>query len=107
MFSLTSRSLVKLQNQVRSFAAKSKGTTPKNFQATFDLSPELTEIVGTDNATRQDALKGIWTYIKANNLQDPSNKRNIIADTNLEKVFGQPTATMFEIMKLMSPHIKK
>jgi chromatin remodeling complex protein RSC6 len=30
----------------------------------------------------------MWVYIKDKNLQDPKDKRNILADDNLKKVFG-------------------
>ncbi len=85
-------------------ASTSKGK-PKALQAAFNLSPELGAVVGSSIATRQEALKGIWAYIKVNNLQDPDSKRVIVPDEKLKAVFGQERATMYEVMKLMAPHI--
>ena len=67
----------------------------------------LAAVVGTDMCTRQEALKGVWAYIKANDLQNPAAKREILPDEKLKAVFGQDKATMYEVMKLISPHILK
>jgi upstream activation factor subunit UAF30 len=48
----------------------------------------------------------IWAYIKKHNLQDPKNKRNILADDKLKAVFGgKKTVTMFEMTALVSKHL--
>jgi chromatin remodeling complex protein RSC6 len=44
------------------------------------VSPELEAVVGPGPMTRAEVTKRIWDYIKGNNLQNPSNKRNILAD---------------------------
>ena len=71
------------------------------------MSAPLAAVVGTDMCTRQEALKGVWAYIKANDLQNPAAKREILPDEKLKAVFGQDKATMYEVMKLISPHILK
>jgi chromatin remodeling complex protein RSC6 len=48
----------------------------------------------------------MWDYIRKNNLQNPENKREIVADDTLRKVFGKDRATMFEMNKLLSNHLK-
>ena len=88
-------------------SASSAPPVKQKQQPVCSLSPELAAVVGKDSASRQEALKGVWAYIKANDLQDPLNKRSIIADTTLQAVFKQETATMYEVMKLMSPHVRK
>jgi chromatin remodeling complex protein RSC6 len=50
-------------------------------------------------------VKLVWDYIKANNLQNPSNKRNILADGKLRKVFGKEEVTMFELTGLLGKHL--
>jgi len=63
-------------------------------------------VVGTGPMPRLDVVEGLWAYIKANNLQDPKNKRNINADANIKKVFnGKAAVNMFEITKLVSKHL--
>jgi len=44
-------------------------------------------------------------YIKAHNLQNPANKRNVLADAKLEAVFGKKEATMFEMAGFVSKHL--
>ncbi|NGX43189.1 MAG: DNA topoisomerase 1 [Chlamydiae bacterium] len=72
------------------------------------LSPELQAIVGAEEATRGDALKKVWVYIKANNLQDPNNKRIINPDETLAKLFGSSEPLdMFKMAGILSQHIGK
>lgn len=73
----------------------------------LELSPELEAVVGKGPLARGEVVKKIWDYIKKNNLQNPSNKRNILADEKLKKVFGgKSEVTMFEMTKLVSAHLK-
>ena len=44
-------------------------------------------------------------YIKAENLQDTTNKRNINADDKLLPVFGKPQVTMFELVGIVGKHL--
>ncbi|MFW2831202.1 SWIB/MDM2 domain-containing protein [Sphingomonas sp. ID0503] len=69
-------------------------------------SAELAAIVGKDPLTRADVVSKVWEYIKKNNLQNPENKREILADDKLEKVFGTKKVTMFEMNKHFSGHLK-
>lgn len=55
---------------------------------------------------RSEVVKKLWVYIKKNNLQNPKNKRNIIADDKLKPVFGgKAEVNMFEMTKLVSKHL--
>ncbi len=87
---------------VRHMSTSSGGSKPL-----VNLSAELAAVVGSSSITRQEALKGVWAYIKANNLQDPMKKREIVPDEKLRAVFGKDRATMYEVMKLMGPHMTK
>jgi len=70
------------------------------------LSPDLEAVVGKGPMPRSEVVKGLWAYIKKNNLQDSVNKRNINADASLKKVFdGKATVNMFEMTKLVSKHL--
>ncbi|KAK7253196.1 hypothetical protein RIF29_37719 [Crotalaria pallida] len=72
------------------------------------VSPEMQALVGVPEISRTQALKLIWAHIKANNLQDPENKRVIICDEKLKKVFaGRDQVGMLEIAGLISPHFLK
>ena len=69
-------------------------------------SPELGAIVGEKPMTRSDVVSKIWDYIKKNDLQNPQDKREILADDKLEKIFGKKKASMFEMNKHISGHLK-
>ena len=69
-------------------------------------SKELGAIVGTAPIPRTEVIAKVWDHIRKNNLQNPENKREILADAKLKAVFGQDKATMFEMNKLLSPHLK-
>jgi chromatin remodeling complex protein RSC6 len=68
------------------------------------LSPELEAVVGPGPLARTDVTKKLWEYIKKHDLQNPANKRNILADDKLKPLFGKDEVTMFEMTKLVSPH---
>lgn len=73
----------------------------------MELSPELEEVVGKGPLPRGEVVKKMWEYIKAHNLQNPQNKRNILADDKLKPLFGgKGEVTMFEMTKLVSTHLK-
>lgn len=69
------------------------------------LSPELQAVVGAGPMPRSEVVKKIWEYIKKNDLQNPQNKRNILADDKLRVIFGKDEVTMFEMTKLVSGHM--
>lgn len=72
----------------------------------LSLSPQLEAVVGPGPMPRGQVVKKVWEYIKANNLQNPENKRNIFADDKLRPLFGgKDEVTMFEMTKLLSAHI--
>ena len=76
------------------------------FMKPMTVSPELAEVVGKGPIPRSEVVKEIWVYIKKHDLQNPKNKRNIIADDKLKTVFGgKSEVTMFEMTKLVSQHL--
>jgi upstream activation factor subunit UAF30 len=86
-------------------ASAPKATAGTGFTKPMTLSPELAAVIGSTPLPRTEVTKKIWEYIKANNLQDAANKRNINADAKLKPIFGKPQVTMFEMTKLLSAHI--
>lgn len=76
------------------------------FMKPMNLSPELEAVVGKGPMPRSEVVKQLWVYIKKNDLQNPANKRNILADDKLKPVFGgKAEVTMFEMTKLVSAHL--
>ncbi|MDR0786566.1 MAG: SWIB/MDM2 domain-containing protein [Gemmatimonadota bacterium] len=67
---------------------------------------KLSVIVGATPLTRAELTKKIWDYVKKNNLQDPNDKRSIVADAKLKPIFGKDKVTMFEMTKLVNQHVK-
>ncbi len=80
--------------------------TNSAFMKPMNISPELAAIVGSGPMPRSEVVKKLWVYIKAHNLQDTKDRRNINADANLKKVFdGKAVVNMFEMTKLVSKHL--
>lgn len=68
-------------------------------------SAALAAVVGADPLPRTEVVKKVWEYIKANNLQNPANKRNVICDLKLKAIMGKDEVTMFEMTGLLGKHL--
>ncbi|WP_375391843.1 SWIB/MDM2 domain-containing protein [uncultured Sphingomonas sp.] len=68
-------------------------------------SPELAEIVGKADLPRSEVVSKVWDYIKKNDLQDAKDRRQINGDDKLQKIFGKPSVSMFEMNKHLSAHL--
>ena len=54
-----------------------------------EISPKLAAFLKQGNTmSRTEVVKGLWEYIREHNLQNPDNKREIILDDAMHKVFG-------------------
>uniref|UniRef100_A0A2N9HBI0 DM2 domain-containing protein n=1 Tax=Fagus sylvatica TaxID=28930 RepID=A0A2N9HBI0_FAGSY len=72
------------------------------------ISPELQTFLGAPEASRSDAVKQVWSYIKLHNLQNPANKREIYCDEKLKVIFeGKDKVGFLEIGKLLFRHFIK
>ncbi len=87
-------------------AATKQTNSGTGIHAPVQPSPELGAVVGNDRLPRSEVISKVWAYIKSNDLQNPENKREILADENLKKVFGKDKVTMFEMNKYISAHVK-
>jgi upstream activation factor subunit UAF30 len=90
-------------------AAKKTGDGAGNaaFMKAVTPSAALAEVVGSTPIPRTEVTKKLWEYIKKHNLQDPANKRTIVADDKLKAVFGgKDKVDMFEMTKLVGKHLK-
>jgi len=94
-------------NKVYSTMATTADATKKNsaFMKSLKPSAELAAIVGADPLPRTEVTKKLWDYIKAHNLQNPANKRNILCDAKLKAVMGKDEVTMFEMTGLVGKHL--
>ena len=83
-----------------------KPAKPQNaLQKPLQPSAELAAVVGSDPVSRGEVTSKVWDYIKSHNLQNPENRREIIADDKLRKVFGKDKVTMFEMTKHLNQHL--
>lgn len=87
-------------------AAKTAGSKPNALQKPLQPSKELAAIVGSNPIPRGEVVSKMWEYIKKNNLQNPENKREILADDKLQPIFGKKKVTMFEMNKHLAQHLK-
>ena len=89
-------------------AAKKKVARKPNAAFMKPLTPQgpLAAIIGTAALPRTEVTSKIWAYIKKNKLQDQVNKRMINADEKLRALFGKAQASMFELTKYVSKHLK-
>ena len=63
-------------------------------------------MVGAEPLPRGEVVRRVWDYIKKHQLQNPANRREILADAKLEAVFGTKKVTMFEMNKHLARHLK-
>ncbi|GMP28087.1 hypothetical protein CsSME_00003775 [Camellia sinensis var. sinensis] len=75
------------------------------FTKLCSLSPELQKFVGVPELARTEVVKQLWNYIREKNLQDPSNRRNIICDDTLRALFAVDCINMFQMNKSLAKHI--
>jgi chromatin remodeling complex protein RSC6 len=75
-------------------------------QKPLQPSKELAAVVGSDPLPRPQMVSRVWDYIKRHDLQNPKNRREILADAKLRPIFGKDKVTMFEMNKYLSQHLK-
>ncbi|XP_004289737.1 PREDICTED: protein TRI1 [Fragaria vesca subsp. vesca] len=86
-------------------AAATTPREPRGIMKPRKVSPEMQALVGVPEISRTQALKVIWAHIKGNNLQDPENKRIIVCDDKLKKIFaGKDRVGFLEVAGLITPH---
>jgi chromatin remodeling complex protein RSC6 len=79
---------------------------PNGLQKVLTPSAELAGVVGAAHLSRGEVVSKVWAYIKAHNLQNPANKREIIADDKLRPIFsGKDRVDMFEMNKHLAKHL--
>ena len=76
------------------------------FMKPMKPSEHLAKIVGEKPLPRTEVTKKIWAHIKKHKLQNPKNKREILADDKLQPVFGGKKLDMFQMTKAISKHLK-
>jgi upstream activation factor subunit UAF30 len=94
------------KKEAKSIKPSEGGKLPNALQKPLQPSQDLAAIVGPEMLARGEVVSKVWAYIKANNLQNPGDRREIVADDNLRKVFGKDRVTMFEMNKYLAQQLK-
>jgi upstream activation factor subunit UAF30 len=68
--------------------------------ATFHL-----HLLTTIKLSRPQTVKRLWQYIHANDLQDPSDRRQIRCDDRMRAVFKQDRVHMFTMTKILNQNL--
>ncbi|KAK5134577.1 hypothetical protein LTR08_006363 [Meristemomyces frigidus] len=71
----------------------------------FRLSPQLAEILDTEEEDRAGAVQGVWEYCRAMGLQEDEDKRSIVCDEPLRKLFNQDKLYFPYVPDLLHPHL--
>jgi chromatin remodeling complex protein RSC6 len=86
-----------------------EGTSPEpasGFLKPLQPSQELAAVVGSTPLPRPEVVSKVWEYIKKHKLQNPQNRREIMADEKLQVVFGgRNKVSMFEMNKYLAQHL--
>ena len=94
-------------------SANSKPRQPSGFVKPTKISTELANFLGKPDGSemaRTEVTREINKYIRANDLQDPSNGRKINPDAKLRGLLQVPTSddlTYFNLQKYLSKHFPK
>lgn len=83
------------------------GRKSTGFTRPYNLSPELSALMGAEALPRHEVVKKIWAMIKERNLYDPKNKQFAICDDELLKVMGVKRFRTFAMLKYLKPHFLK
>ncbi|KAJ8127409.1 hypothetical protein O1611_g6227 [Lasiodiplodia mahajangana] len=96
---------------------KAGGGFQKPFNLSYPLAelcgePQVSKIPGISNLAGPNlecpghlVVKKLWEHIKENQLQDPSDKRQIICDERMQAVFKLAKVDMFQMNKLVGNHL--
>jgi len=72
-----------------------------------EISKELAKFLGnrTGQMSRPQIVKQLWDYIKEHDLQNPNDRREILLDSKMRKLFNVDKFTMFSMNKYVGAHI--
>lgn len=113
---LEKRALRELKAAQKLTAKKQRKNTnrqPSGFVKPTKISSELATFLGKEPGTemaRTEVTREINKYIRANNLQNADNGRQINPDKSLRALLKVPTSeqlTYFNLQRYMSPHFAK
>ncbi|KAL8144250.1 hypothetical protein V2J09_017282 [Rumex salicifolius] len=90
---------------------KAVADNPKKVANLIDLvnlPSTLRDFVGQSQTSRLGCFMRVWSYIKTNNLQDPSNKNMVNCDEKLKSILlGKTKFDLVELPALIKLHFPK
>lgn len=84
---------------------KKRKTSHTGFNKLHVLSDEMAEVCGAPVLSRPGVTKALWKYIKANDLQDPNLRTDILPDDQLKKVLPFERINSFRMAKHIGAHL--
>lgn len=109
------KQIKRLEAKMEKQSQRSKANRkPHGFARPTEVSDDLCIFMGKEKGTlvsRTEVTKSIIKYIADNNLQNPENKRQILPDETLLKLFGDEarnnTIDYFTMQKYVNHHFPK
>ncbi|KAJ3180158.1 hypothetical protein HDU85_004161 [Gaertneriomyces sp. JEL0708] len=77
------------------------------FMRPLFLSPALADVLGATEMSRPQVVRQLWIYIKANNLQDPKDRRYFFCDDKLKRVFKTQRVHAWHMNSALSAFLTK
>ncbi|MDR0274619.1 MAG: DNA topoisomerase III [Burkholderiaceae bacterium] len=88
-------------------AAPKHATASKTPRAgSLQPSAALAAVIGPGPFGRGQVMQKLWDYIKTHGLQDPKDKRTILADAKLRPLFDADSVGMFKLAGIAGRHLK-
>ncbi|OSC99828.1 SWIB-domain-containing protein [Trametes coccinea BRFM310] len=92
-------------------ASGEEGAKPKRrgggFTKEYGLSEPLGALLKVDKLSRPQIVKQLWNHIKANNMQNPENRKEIICDESFKAIFKCERIDMFKMNKELGQHLRE
>ena len=95
----------KSKKSVKGKKIQTKRVAPAALLKVMTVSQALSDIIGVKKASRPQAIKGLWAYIKLHNLQDKDQKQMFVPDEKMAKVFGKNKMKAIHMSKYLSAHL--
>ena len=100
-----SSKIIRKKSSKKSKDGKKKRAAPAALIKVMNVSNELADIIGTKKASRPQAIKGLWAYIKKHNLQDPAQRQYFTPDAKMAKIFGKNKMKTIHMSKYLSANL--
>jgi chromatin remodeling complex protein RSC6 len=78
---------------------KANAGNQSGLQKPLQPSQELAAVIGSGPLPRGQVVSKMWEYIRSHNLQNPENRREILADDKLRNVFGKEKVSKSVIVR--------